>query len=214
MRSIYTFGDSVLDCARYNDHGVDPVGLLVRNRDDLFPEFRGRDLTTRFGEISVVRRAVDGSTVSDLPAQLENLAIEAPAIAVVTCGGNDLIRGFREGGLDVGRFIARLSEFLDALPIRPVYLGTVYDPTFGDDTTYGNILRLNDPSRARANFDNLNASLTALATKYGALVDLHAHFLKGRPDWFVRMIEPSLEGASEVRRCLLDAIAARPTLDA
>jgi acyl-CoA thioesterase-1 len=206
MRTVATFGDSILDCARYNDHGVDPAGLLVANRDDLVPEFAGLDLTTRLGEVGLIRRAVDGATVDDLPSQLHGLAIEGPAIAIVTCGGNDLIRGFREGGLDVGTFIRKLARFLDALPIRPVYLGTVYDPTFGDDSTYGNILRLDDPSRARLNFQALNAALVALAPRYGSIVDIHAHFLTGSAEWYIRTIEPSLIGASEIRRCVLEAI--------
>ena len=52
------------------------------------------------------------------------------------------------------------------------------------------------------------AALAELAQKYGTPVDLHKHFLKGQPDWFVRTIEPSLAGASEVRRCFLEAIEA------
>src|SRR6476646_4759864 len=41
MVTLYTFGDSILDCARYNDYGVHPGQLLVRNDDHLFPKFRG-----------------------------------------------------------------------------------------------------------------------------------------------------------------------------
>jgi hypothetical protein len=44
---------------------------------------------------------------------------------------------------------------------------------------------------------------TSPASRYGVLVDLHAHFLTGDPSWFTRTIEPSLRGASEVRRCFL-----------
>jgi acyl-CoA thioesterase-1 len=43
---LFTFGDSILDCARYNEHGIHPGQLLVRNDDELFPEFAGRDLTS------------------------------------------------------------------------------------------------------------------------------------------------------------------------
>jgi hypothetical protein len=45
-----------------------------------------------------------------------------------------------------------------------------------------------------------------MAEKYGALVDLHAHFLKGDPSWYTHTIEPSLTGASEVRRAFLPHI--------
>jgi hypothetical protein len=42
----YTFGDSILDCGRYNAYGVHPGQLIVRNDDRLFPEFKGLDLSS------------------------------------------------------------------------------------------------------------------------------------------------------------------------
>ena len=50
-------------------------------------------------------------------------------------GGNDLLRGAMAdpSGQEVERAAARLETFLDRLPLRPVLLGNVYDPTFGDD---------------------------------------------------------------------------------
>jgi hypothetical protein len=47
MVTLYTFGDSILDCARYNELGVHPGQLLVQNDDRLFPEFQGQDLHSR-----------------------------------------------------------------------------------------------------------------------------------------------------------------------
>ena len=38
------------------------------------------------------------------------------------------------------------------------------------------------------------------------LADLHAHFLTGDPSWYTQTIEPSLVGASEVRRVFLAAL--------
>ncbi|HWE37462.1 MAG TPA: SGNH/GDSL hydrolase family protein [Isosphaeraceae bacterium] len=205
MLTVTTFGDSILDCAHYNAHRVDPAGLLVANRDDLFPEFRGRDLSTRLGDVRLDRRAVDGSTVDDLPRQARGLRVEGPALALLTIGGNDLLSGLVDDtGPGVEAFVRELTAFLDALPIRPVALGTVYDPTFGIDEAAAGAFR--DPRRARANFDRVNAALVELAPLYGVLADIHAHFLTGRPDWFVNAIEPSLRGASEVRRCFLDAV--------
>jgi hypothetical protein len=63
--TVYTFGDSILDCGHYNAHGVTPGALLVRNDDALFPEFRGRDLSAR-GQARLVHRARDGATVDGL----------------------------------------------------------------------------------------------------------------------------------------------------
>jgi acyl-CoA thioesterase I len=205
MFTLYTFGDSILDCAHYNAEGVDPAGLLVANRDDLFPEFRGNDLTTRIGEFRIERRAVDGSRVDDLPLQACWLDVDVAALAVLTIGGNDLLGGLIDDtGPGIPEFARKLTAFLDALPISTVVLGTVYDPTFGDDAAAGGTFA--NPKLARANFYRMNATLRELAPRYGVLAGIHAHFLTGQPDWFVNVIEPSLRGASEVRRCLLRAI--------
>ncbi len=65
MMTLYTFGDSILDCGRYNEFGVHPGQLLVRNDDRVFSEFQGQDLTSR-GLADLEHRARDGATVSGL----------------------------------------------------------------------------------------------------------------------------------------------------
>ncbi len=200
MLTLYTFGDSILDCGWYNKFGVTPGQLLVRNDDRLFPEFRGQDLRTR-GPARLEHRAQDGATVGNLPAQARGLRVEGPSAALLTIGGNDLLQGLvLDRGPGVGAFAAALDAFVGRLPIRPVLLGTVYDPTFGDDAL--NFLGL-DPATARANHRSVNAAIADIAARHGVLVDLHAHFLGGDPSWFTQIIEPSLRGASEVRRCFL-----------
>ena len=204
MLTVYTFGDSILDCGHYNPHGVHPGQLLVRNDDALFPEFKGRDLAAR-GPARLEHRAVDGATVAGLPSQAARAtAPSGSSVALLTVGGNDLLRGLAsDTGAGVRAFEASLERFLRGLPIRPVLLGTVYDPTFGDDAR--NFLGV-DPRIARANHRRVNDVIGALAARYGRLVDLHAHFLTGEPSWFTRTIEPSLVGASEVRRAFLAAL--------
>ena len=200
MTTLYTFGDSILDCGRYNAHGVHPGQLLVRNDDRLFPEFLGLDLASR-GPARLEHRAVDGATVVDLPAQARGLNVDGDAVALLTIGGNDLLGGLIvDGGPGIEGFARALDRFLTALPIRPVLVGNVYDPTFGDDSR--DFLGV-DPALARRNHARMNAALAEAAGRYGALVDLHAHFLTGDPSWFTNIIEPSLRGASEVRRCFL-----------
>ena len=200
MLTVYTFGDSILDCGRYNPFGAHPGQLLVRNDDRLFPEFRGQDLCSR-GPARLEHRARDGATVASLPAQAEGLRPEGPAVALVTIGGNDLLEGLIfDRGPGIEAFARALDAFLRPLPIRPVLVGNVYDPSFGDDSR--NFLAV-DPRPARANHRRVNEVLADAARRYGALVDLHAHFLTGDPSWFTHTIEPSLIGASEVRRAFL-----------
>lgn len=201
--TLFTFGDSVLDCGRYNDHGVDPGRLIVRNDNALFPEFRGRDLSSR-GRWSFVPRAVDGATVADLPRQAAGLTVDAPSVALVSVGGNDLLRGLAaDRGDGLVAFERALDRFLVALPVRPVLLANVYDPTFGDDRR--NFLPV-PVAIARGNHRRMNEVLGALAARHGRLVDLHRHFLTGDASWFTNTIEPSLVGASEVRRAFLERL--------
>lgn len=200
MFTVYTFGDSILDCARYNEFGVHPGQLVVRNDDRLFPEFKGQDLLSR-GPARLEHRARDGATVEGLPSQARGLRVEGRSVALLTIGGNDLLTGLiadRGSGMDA--FTRSLERFLEALPVRPVLIGNVYDPTFGDDSR--NFLGV-DPALGRGNHRRVNEALAALAARYGKLVDLHEHFLGGDPSWYTLTIEPSLRGASEVRRCFL-----------
>jgi len=200
MVTLYTFGDSILDCARYNEFGVHPGQLLVQNDDRLFPEFQGQDLTSR-GPARLEHRARDGATVDGLPSQAQGLRVEKRAIALITIGGNDLLRGLiRDTGAGIVAFANALDTFVQQLPIRPVLLGNVYDPTLGDDKR--NFVGV-DAAIARKNLQRMNTTIQEVASRYGQFVDLHAHFLKGDPSWFTATIEPSLRGASEVRRAFL-----------
>jgi lysophospholipase L1-like esterase len=200
MFTLYTFGDSILDCGHYNPYGVHPGQLLVANDDERFPEFRGQDLQTH-GLARLEHRAQDGGTLDSLPRQVHGLRVNGPAAAILTVGGNDLIRGLiRDPGPGITAWKRELEAFVHALPIRPVLLGNVYDPTFGNDEL--NFLNV-DPALGRRNHRAIDEAIADVASRYGALVDLHAHFLTGDPSWFTHTIEPSLRGASEVRRAFL-----------
>jgi len=200
MVTLYTFGDSILDCGRYNEFGVHPGQLLVQNDERLFPEFLGQDLKSH-GTAVLEHRARDGATVNGLPFQAQGVRVEGRAIALITIGGNDLLGGLiRDTGAGIATFANTLDKFVQQLPIRPVLLGNVYDPTFGDDRR--NFLGV-EPAIARKNLQRMNTAIREIANRYGQLVDIHAHFLKGDPSWFTAIIEPSLRGASEVRRAFL-----------
>ena len=200
MVTLYTFGDSILDCGRYNEFGVHPGQLLVQNDDRLFPEFKGQDLVSR-GSARIEHRARDGATVAGLPSQSQGLQVPGESIALITVGGNDLLQGLiRDSGSGITAFANALNMFVERLPVRPVLLGSIYDPTLGDDSR--NFLGI-EASIARQNLQRINLAIQDIANRYGKFVDLHAHFLKGDPSWFTSTIEPSLRGASEVRRAFL-----------
>jgi acyl-CoA thioesterase-1 len=198
MITLVTLGDSVLDCGRYNAAGITPGQLLVRNDDARFPEFRGRDLASHTDAL-LKHRARDGATVASLFDQLTGLDADESAVALLSIGGNDLLLGMATGSLpDPDVFARQLAAFFQALPIRPVLVATIYDPTFGDDARA--FLDV-DPAPVRAVHRRFNRALDEAAERVGALIDVHAHFLRGDPSWLAQTIEPSLIGASEIRRC-------------
>ncbi|QRK12157.1 SGNH/GDSL hydrolase family protein [Archangium violaceum] len=198
MLTVFTFGDSVLDCGHYNRYGVSPGELLVHNWDDLFPEFLGQDLSA-LGGGRLEQLAQDGGTVNSLARQLRGVESHGPSVALVSVGGNDLLQGLLlDAGPGFEEFRRKLSAFLTALPIRPVLIANVYDPTVGDDRHNFTGVPV---ERARDNHRRMNDLIAELASEHGVLVDLHKHFLEGDASWFTSTIEPSLRGASEVRRC-------------
>ena len=197
LPTLVTLGDSILDCGRYNEHGVHPAQLIVRNDDRLFPDWRGRDLASAGIDARLDHRAIDGARLPDVRSQARGLRAGARTVTLVTIGGNDLLTGLAAADdAAVEAFVRRLEATLDALPVRPILLGNVYDPTFGDDRR--NFLPV-EPRRARRHLARVNAACAALGSRFGEPVDVHAHFLRGDPTWYTRTIEPSLRGASEVR---------------
>src|SRR5439155_13799186 len=204
---LFAFGDSVFDCGHYNKHGVTPQALLARNDDRLFPEFRGRDLWTVRGNeaVTVVQSAVDGATSADLERQISIRSVPRWAIVMLSIGGNDLIQALPSlSDAELGAFPRLVRDALERLAHAKLFVANVYDPSFRDDSN--NFLGV-DPATARLAHGRVNEILALETTRVGAcLVDLHAHFLSGRPSWFTRQIEPSLTGASEIRRVFLDAI--------
>ena len=133
VTTLVTFGDSILDSGRYNAHGLTPGATLVKNDDAIFPEFRGRDLSSA-GPARLEHRAVDGAVSRISARQCQGLHVDGPAIAILTIGGNDLLGGLaRDHGPGIDAFARTLEDFLAIMPIRPVLLGNVYDPTLGDD---------------------------------------------------------------------------------
>ncbi|HEV8535899.1 MAG TPA: SGNH/GDSL hydrolase family protein [Candidatus Limnocylindria bacterium] len=203
--TLFTFGDSVLDSGRYNERGLNAGALLARNDDRLFPEFAGRDLSRRW-KVTLEHRALDGHEVTDLMTQLPASPPPAAAVALLSVGGNDILRYLLQPNPDgVRSFERELRRFLAALDVRPVLIANIYDPSFGDDRN--NFLGDEvDPKVVRENHARVNAVLERAGEASGATVDLHSHFLTGDPSWFAQTIEPSLVGASEIRRCFLGSL--------
>jgi lysophospholipase L1-like esterase len=231
-------GDSISIDDYAGGPGRGAASLLLRNRDDDFPDWTGRDLATRDPTARLHLLASDGATSATVAGQqlwrLRRLH-RTPTLATVTMGGNDLMAAYGDevaarhairAVVEHGRSVlGGLRELMG--PERPIVFGTVYDPSDGS----GDAGRLGLPPwpEALALLAQLNRVLASLAAEHDALLaDLHARFLghglaagdPGQPTarpasralWYCDLIEPNAWGASEVRAALWEARGAAGAL--
>jgi lysophospholipase L1-like esterase len=218
-------GDSISIDDYSGGPGRGGASLLFSNRDDDFPEWRGRDLRTADPLARFSLLATDGATTRTLvDAQLPRvLALGTrPTLVTVTIGGNDLLGVY--GDTKAARAVISLvqkavtralSQIGDLLaPSGRVVVGTVYDPSDGT----GDAVRLGLPSwpDAVAVIEELNDALRGVAAQQGATVAEIGEQFRGhgllagdprRPEprpqernlWFCHLIEPNAWGAGGVR---------------
>jgi lysophospholipase L1-like esterase len=187
-RVLYAaLGDSLSIDDYAGGPGRGAASLLWRNRDDDFPAWAGRDLTSRDPDARLALLASDGATsttvAGDQLGRLRRLGV-IPTLATVTMGGNDLLAAY--GGtraarraiatvVDNGRLVlAGLRALMG--PAAPILVATVYDPSDGS----GDAGRLGLPPWPEALdlLAELNRALRALAEDHQALVaEVHARFL-------------------------------------
>ena len=155
---------------------------------------------------------------------------QPPAVVTLTMGGNELLAIYGNGAAAetaIGEVIAVGEEILSRLNAASggarIVVTTVYDPSdgTGDADATGLWPWPEGPAVLRA----LNAALTGLARRHGALVaDVHGWFLghgatAGTPSqvlsrpasrnlWYCNLIEPNAWGAHEIRRTWWQALHA------
>src|SRR5919112_5850696 len=90
-------GDSISIDVYAGGPGRGGASLLARNRDEDFPEWRGRDFATTRPELGFALLATDGGTTASLlDAQLPRLesARVVPRVVTLTVGGNDVLGAY------------------------------------------------------------------------------------------------------------------------
>jgi lysophospholipase L1-like esterase len=218
-------GDSISIDDYAGGPGRGGASLLFANRDEDFPEWRGRDLRAAHPGTTFTLLATDGATTRTLvQAQLPRLRALGvqPALVTLTIGGNDLLAAYGDtrGARDV---IAGVQSAVDtalaeltgvSAPSARIVLGTVYDPSDGT----GDAARLGLPpwADAVAVIGELNDALRTVAARHGAVVAEIAKLFQGhgllagdpsrreprpaeRDLWFCDLIEPNAWGAGGVR---------------
>ncbi|WP_176449919.1 GDSL-type esterase/lipase family protein [Geodermatophilus saharensis] len=230
-------GDSISIDDYAGGPGRGGASLLFRNRDDDFPDWRGRDLVGRDPTTGFALLATDGATTRTLlQVQLPRLRAlpRRPTLVTLTVGGNDLLSAYgdtaaaREVVAGVGAAVDTALAVIAGLlaPDGRVVVGTVYDPSDGT----GDAARLGLPPwpDAVALIGELNRALREAAARHGAAVaDVAATFSghgldvgdptrpEARPAqrdlWFCRLIEPNAWGAGGVREAFWTALHAEAT---
>ena len=225
-------GDSISIDVYAGGPGRGGPSLLARNRDDDFPEWRGRDLATMRPELGFELLATDGGTTSTLlDGQLPRLEASGLVARMVTLtvGGNDVLGAYGDTtrALETVELVrARVDQALGRLealvaPGAPIVVGTVYDPSDGT----GEAWRVGLPPWPEVVdvLTALNAALRSVARGHGAIVaDIHGRFLghglhagdPGQPDarpdarslWYCHVIEPNAWGADAVRAAFWEAL--------
>ena len=228
-------GDSISIDEYAGGPGRGGASLLARNRDDDFPAWRGRDLTTVYPGLRFELMATDGGTTATLlDVQLPRLVRLnlRPQVVTLTVGGNDLLGAYGDtvaarGVIDT--VLRRMDDALGLLRQRAaldarLVVGTVYDPSDGTGDTEA--LGLPPWPDAVEVIGELNSGLRQVAAAHGAAVaDVHAAFLghglnagdprdpaprpKTQDLWFCSLIEPNAWGASGVRAAFWDALRHR-----
>lgn len=166
--SYVALGDSISIDDYAGGRGRGGASLLFRNRDDDFPDWRGRDLCSTDPTTTFALLATDGATTATLlDVQLPRLAAlqVAPSLVTLTIGGNDVLSAY--GDTAAARRVIEqvqnaVSQALAALlpllaPAGRVVVGTVYDPSDGT----GDAARLGLPAwpEGVAVIAELNAAL-------------------------------------------------------
>jgi lysophospholipase L1-like esterase len=226
-------GDSISIDEYAGGPGLGGASLFAHNRDDTFPQWRGRDLITIHPGLRYHRFAVDGGTTETvLDHQLPQLERSgaAPAIVTLTIGGNDLLGAYGDTPRArrviavvrrrVGQTLRNLRPLMRT-PDDPIIVGTVYDPSDGT----GDAARVGLPPWPAVVelLAALNTELASVAAEHGAHVaDIHRRFLghglrRGNPAqphprpadrdlWYCNLIEPNAWGAHGVRAAFWQAL--------
>jgi acyl-CoA thioesterase-1 len=200
--TIYTFGDKTM----LRNCDLSAAELLIKNDNNEYPEFKGKDLTKLLSlKINLAKLSTNNATIVELFNQIQLVPDTVEnSCAIITIGGMDMVTGLVESkeGKEIEEFKQKLRHFVEILPIRPVLITNVYDPTFGVDAK--NFLHV-DTQLGRKNHRAINDAIKEVADEFGHYVDIHTHFLTGNENWLEEYYQLAPIGSSEIRRVMLEA---------
>ena len=145
FKTYVILGDSISDGGGQAPFFYD---LLQKNDDAKYPDYKGQDLTTKYGAMKIEKHSKGGSTAVNLDAQVGALptSLEGPVLVTITIGGNDVqaaLPAILGGGTDDvkrGQFQGYIQTALDELT-KPgrfgagvqvrIVMTNIYDPSDG-----------------------------------------------------------------------------------
>jgi lysophospholipase L1-like esterase len=229
-------GDSMIIDYYAGGPGWGTASLLYKNLDNVYPDWKGKDLATLYPGIRHHDLTSDGATTDTvLNWQLPKVLTgeNQPTIIIMTVGGNDLLHHYgvqEEKGLKLSYEMQKnLRKIITILqdpakfpkPAR-IYVGNIYDPSDGIGEGLEKEGYSHWPDGLKV-LDHWNKRIQEVAQEKGlTLVDVHKHFLghgvnhddpKGKyynPEdnstWLKLVIEPNSHGAHEIRKLFWDKI--------
>jgi hypothetical protein len=200
---------------------VGSASLLYRNNDELWPEFKGRDLV-HAGYDTIEVLAQDNARMPDVLGNQLPVAAENADLITLTIGGNDLLyilekfRTMEEIEAEARALPKEYAWMIDRLhhhaPKATIMCTSVFDPTDGTG--------LFRPEGSKVPIHllyELNEGIqqTCRERSFTRFADVCKHFsghgmtAAGEDRWFWSgsVIEPSARGASEIRRVWLEALS-------
>jgi lysophospholipase L1-like esterase len=201
------------------------AALLHRNRDDLWPQFAGKDLASECPGIEVRMLAWDGAMIEDVMtdelARVGHDSVDPSLLVTLTAGGNDLLDALmveRSMPAVVEEILERYAELVewlrDEFPNATLLLTTVYDPTDGTGLLPG--LSEHYGTLPIEHLHRFNDHVRRVVQSHpgSRLADVHQQFLghgmsapaPERWYWSGSLIEPNARGASEIRAAWWEAL--------
>jgi len=180
--------------------GLGYFDLLRKNRDDVYPEMRGLELSRVMPNISAMRLARDATNSMEHENVINCLPVasaETFGVVCITTGGIDLIHNYgrsapREGamfGADIAtarpwieNFERRLERMMETLAKKfpggcAVFMATIFDPTDGegDIENGGPLFWISSWEGGYDVFNGFNDAFKRVDAKYAHvhLVDVH-----------------------------------------
>jgi hypothetical protein len=196
VKTLGLFGDSILDNAHYTQGEPDTTAHLQR----LLPDW------------SVSLKAVDGSTMQDVPGQLAGIAPKI-SVAVISIGGNDAVQHIgllNKPTVNSSETLDQLLEIADEFEaqyesaVRTVeevsertILCTIYEVPL-EPERYAQL--------AKVPLALLNDRIVRIATRLGTdVLDLRGICTESTD--FVLQIEPSATGARKIANAIADLVS-------